>query len=160
LFMRAQRYVAQGSSRPSVLGHKHIEYIVPASVSRIGGRTLMRTGRPIAPLSLTVEERDTVERRARQRRARRRSALALCWSARWAIPTPRWRGGGEARRDLRDGRQMVPTVPGAAVGRVPGRTAPPGRRVGDTHIEPHRKTTAPGRPSQHPRTGKRHPPLP
>jgi len=52
----------------------------------------MRTGRPIAPLSLTVEERETLERWVR--RPKSAQALAqrsrMSWSALLASPTRRW----------------------------------------------------------------------
>jgi hypothetical protein len=54
------------------------ERIHGASVSCRGGGMLMRTGRPIAPLSLTVEERETLGRWAR----RPKSAQALAQRSR------------------------------------------------------------------------------
>jgi hypothetical protein len=87
---------------------------------------LMRTGRPIAPLSLTVEERETLERWAR--RPKSAQALAHCPGVRGG---PAQHGGGhEARADPSDGRQMAPALGGAAAGRVAGRTASRGAAPG------------------------------
>ena len=49
----------------------------------------MRTGRPIAPLSLAVEERETLEnwRAGRPVRKHWRNGRELYWSARQATPT-------------------------------------------------------------------------
>ena len=54
---------------------------------------LMRTGRPIAPLSLTVEERETLERWAR----RPKSAQALAQRSRMVLECAAGRTGAPAR---------------------------------------------------------------
>ena len=94
----------------------------------------MRTGRPIAPLSLAVEERETLEGWAR----RPKTAQALAQRSRIVLAC----AGGSANTavadklgvTLPDSRQMAPTVPGAAAGRFARRAAarrptPSGRRA-------------------------------
>jgi hypothetical protein len=91
----------------------------------------MRTGRPIAPLSLTVEERQTLERWAR----RPKSAQALAKRSRMVLECAAGNPNTTVARKLgvthQDGRQMASALLGAAAERLAGRTAPrsaaPGR---------------------------------
>ena len=94
----------------------------------------MRTGRPIAPLSLANEERESLENWARPRvRKHWNSGRALCWSARLAIPIWWLRANSSNPTDR---RQMVAALSGPR-SRWFARRAATGapRQVGDAQIE-------------------------
>ena len=76
----------------------------------------MRTGRPIAPVSLASDEREALERWAR----RPKSAQALAQRARIVLECASGRPNTAVAQGLGvpppDGGQMAPTIPGAEAG--------------------------------------------